>query len=632
MHVQESSSDGAESTSGWPSAEGVLVGAGGTASATEDGSDEAPAAGPGAGIDLAFPPGDEIQDRETRAGQSGSASEANNEATSTGAAGSAPSNGALGEEGNGLSDGSRANVRRDGNYQPNTPGNSAPADSTNGGTPSGPSSGATPPPPQPQPVVQDGSSNTVIIPEGGSQLNPTATGEKENTPGTNGSGTDPTSGAAPGYDADGNPLPGADGRVSMDDWIRLNDKDGDGQVDRNYVDLSGTEDSANNGEPTGAPAGAVGNGIPVPSVDLAGVELEERIPGGGPFANGGAESPFQGGPVLDDIRPGLRGRVPDVPYEQEGTGLPPGLERPNGLDTLAPGIGELLDRDGDGDGRPDATLPETEIPGFNPPVRGPGLTIPEDLGPREPGPKFEPEVDETPPPGNGGAYTPPVAEPPTGNGGAYPPSNPMPPHAGHEAAPEEPAIDAGATGPGASAPATGESLDVFLTPPAGPEPSAGAATAPGPVSASSIEPDGALAAQPAAPAWTLTASPAIAQFDGGTGSAAEGAPSAAESEPGQLSPELTALIASLRSAAETATGAFNEAWKREPDDGSNILEQLLEMLRDALFMGDSQPSDEELASQLAELEPSALMELERYAREHQLGELTETDDGLEVGG
>jgi hypothetical protein len=143
---------------------------------------------------------------------------------------------------------------------------------------------------------------------------------------------------------------------------------------------------------------------------------------------------------------------------------------------------------------------------------------------------------------------------------------------------------------------------VFLAPPAQTELPSGDPPAPEPVSA--------------APAWTLTASPAIAQIDGGTEMHAAAVPRATESEPGELNPELTALIASLRAAADTATGAFSEAWKRDPD-GPNVLERLLDMLRDALFMGDGQPSDDELASQLAGLEPSALEELERYAREHQ---------------
>lgn len=659
--MQQSSSDGTESEGGWPSAEGVLVAAGSIAPATESDSDESPAEGSGAGINLALPPQEEMQDRETRTGQSGSASEANNEGTpandsSGGSAAPLQSTNPFAEEGNALPGETPANVRRDENYQPNTPGNSAPANYADGGTTNGSATGTTPPPPEPQPAVQDGSSNTVIIAEGGSELNPDVTGEKHNSPGTNGASSQQSADAAPGYDADGNPLPGAEGRVTLDDWTRLNDRDGDGQVDRNYVDLSGDTSNSDGGEPTGAPPGAVGDGIPVPSADMGGVKLEDRIPGsatvdtggigesipvpdadmgrgnledrlpgGGTTDTGATEPTLEGRPGLDGL-PGLRGRVPDVPYEQEGTGLPPGSEPPNGVGTFPPGVGELLDKDGDG--RPDTRLPGAELPTLDPPVRGPGLTIPEDLGPREPGPEFEPGVDITPPgnggahppgaehpPGDGGAYTPPVAETPPGGNGTHYPSDPEMPQAGHDAAPIEPPAQAGVESPGAVTPTAGESLDVFLVPPAQTELPSGDAPAPEPVSA--------------APAWTLTASPAIAQ-GGGTEVAADAVHPATESESGELGAELTALIASLRAAADTATGAFSEAWKRDPD-GPNVLERLLEMLRDALFMGDGQPSDDELASQLAGLEPSALVELERYAREHQpMG--ADPGDGLEGDG
>ncbi len=289
---------------------------------------------------------------------------------------------------------------------------------------------------------------------------------------------------------------------------------------------------------------------------------------------------------------------------------------------------------------------EDEPPAFTPPGRGPGLSIPEDLGPRQPGPEFEPGVPPGgPPPVHG--ETPPSAgyeSPAAGNGMAPPPvtgeiappgygAPPLPGHAG-----------TGAVSPAPQEEIRGEALDVFLSSPEGAASNAGDAAdagaspaeAPGEASTGSAPP----ATEPAP--WALTSGPALPPA--GQQAAAGAATFSGElvfagpaEAPGEVTggadTDLAALVASLRSAVGATAGAFSEPGQRDPGD-HNILERLVEMVRTALFMSDDRPSDEALEAQLAVLPPEALAELERYAREHAMDaqDADDADDALEADG
>lgn len=545
---------------------------------------------------------------------------------------------------------------------PNSFESSAPPVVTGPGGDGGGQAGMMPPPPQPQPVAQDGASNTVVIPEGGSELNPDVTGEKANTPGATGAATD---GQAPdhqpGYDADGNPLPGADGWVSMDDWLRLNDRDGDGQLDRNPVDLSADDEAGtggqgsipdaaatgqldpleppvnrvppygnrensgqSNGEAIGAPPGAVGDEIPVPSFDSDGVAIDPRVPGG-PLAveNVNVAGPTER-PGLSDLsgfRPGVTPGVSNVPFEEDGTAVPGRPYDGGPATSLPPGLGQRLDRDGDG--RPDFGVPPglaNEPPGFTPPGRGPGLTIPEDIGVRQPGPEYEPGVDEAPPPTNGDAYPPGAPDMPPTNGDAYPPGTTPPRGQPGGPAPEPPVhagghgqgTPAGGRGNGAAPPSivattetlpdaepatetTGESLDVFFAAPSEGEPQA--ETEPG---SATVEPDpGGSLATPVPSSWEHLPGPTI------VGLSADGQPvqdpmgnvagvgSTSDGQDG-ISPELAAVVDGLEGTVAATAGAFSNPRDRQDSDSAGIIERAIEAVKDLLFVDNAVQEPEQV--------------------------------------
>jgi hypothetical protein len=439
----------------------------------------------------------------------------------------------------------------------------------------------------------------------------------------------------------------------MDDWLRLNDRDGDGQLDRNPVDLSADDEAEtggqgsipdaaaigqldpleppvnrvppygnqqnngqSNGEANGAPPGAVGDGIPVPSFDSDGVAIDPRVPGG-PQAG---ESVDVAGPPerpglsdLAGIRPGVTPGVPNVPFEEDGTALPGRPYDGGPATSFPPGLGQRLDRDGDG--RPDFGVPPgvaNEPPGVTPPGRGPGLTIPEDIGVRQPGPEYEPGVNDTPPPTNGEAHPPGAPDMPPTNGDVYPPGTTPPRGQPGGPAPEPPAH---AGGPGQGTPAggrdngaapppmaattepppaaesststapTGESLDVFLVAPS--EGELQAETGPG---AATVEPDpGGSYATPVPPSWedlpgpTIVALSADGQPVQDTMGNVTGVGSTSDGQDG-VSPELAAIVDELEGAVAATAGAFSSPRDRQDSDSAGLIERALEAVKDLLFV------------------------------------------------
>jgi len=389
----------------------------------------------------------------------------------------------------------------------------------------------------------------VIVPEGGSQLNPDVTGEKANTPG-NGQTTD-------GFSEDGR-----DGRVTLDDWIRLNDRDGDGVVDRNTVDLSGDGAAEEDGQ-------QAGNGGFLPPIDR---DYPGRTNPGGIYTPPGATNGGDNG------------------------GLPPGF----------------VDRDGDGFAdlvidpvRPD--LPPAGMPGYNPPAVRPGLEVPVGVYPPGPGPRFDPDENPTAP---GHRPNPPHDDvpDPSDHGRIAPPPGYGEPQAG--AAPYVPGA------PGAAEPAGGAGLDVFKTPPAAAAapatPLIPAAEVP---SATSDVPAPALAGlQPpasASPAATAGSEPTL-EFQALPGSDIAAGP--APQEEAAISPEVAALVESVRRAVASLGGSDGDD-EESRRGGMSLIEKVIDSVRDAIFLSDDGPSDGELAAQILRLPPDQLDELERFAAE-----------------
>jgi len=179
--------------------------------------------------------------------------------------------------------------------------------------------------------------------------------------------------------------------------------------------------------------------------------------------------------------------------DRNGDGRPdlsnPPVEEPTGPGHFPPGF-ELPDRNGDW--RPDVGLPPGigtghETPGYEAPGVRPGLEIPPDLAPPAPGPRFEGDEDlpDMPPggmdppgghapvpPGNGGAYNPPLA-PPSAGDPTSPPIDAVPPVSGSATTPDAPS--AGSTSSPVEPPAPlapNGGLDVFHSPPGSAAPAA----------------------------------------------------------------------------------------------------------------------------------------------------------------
>ncbi len=334
----------------------------------------------------------------------------------------------------------------------------------------------------------------------------------------------------PGRDADGNLLPGAEGRVTLDDFRRINDPDGDGILG-SPVDLGGdagaAEDSPNGGRRPGRDED--GNLLP------------------------GAEGRIN----LDDFR-----RIND----RDGDGILDGIENP-------------VDLRGDRD----------PAPRFDPPTVRPGLEIPADIELPGRGPTFEPGGDGTPDiPGRGPTVVIdpifPVTPPPpaAGHGPATPPPNTYP------AAPAQPPASNGVTAPLAQSPVNGAAaeqpadaapiaaVDTFDT---GTAPSAATPVAPPPAE----EP---VVTAFRAPAAAETAPPpeAAAVLDEDC-EPEGGGPGAGLAVGATIAPLGGAVLAATdvfdaATIGAAVTTAVNTA---KEDGGGNLLERIFDRVKDLLF-------------------------------------------------
>lgn len=410
-----------------------------------------------------------------------------------------------------------------------------------------------------------------------------------------------------GSTTDGFSQDGRDRWVTMDDWKKLNDRDGDGMVDRNYP--PGTGDPG-----TGAPPGAVGDGVPPPAGNFNG---------------------------------GVGDRLPDGGLSTERTGLlnprDPGRFNVPGVGT---GAEALPDRDGDG--RPDFRVDPGNLgnrPGYEAPTKLPGLEVPDNLRPTGPGQRFDPDdnlppvahppADTAPPPVNHGGHE----QPPAGQG-EY--ETPTTDRGGHE----QPGIGRGgydqpSAGSGTQQPRVPDGAQDYADPPPPPGNAAEspAATEPPPNSVSPTPAaDGnagldvfytdpaAKAAQPApyparAPGEPPQAEsgPVAGQFQPDAAPATEATHASAE-ESSELSPEVAAMVETIRRAIWSMGGDSDAVAEDENQGGAAVIERIVQAVRDLIFVSDQDPSDQMVAAQLSQLDPADLAELERYALAQDDGE------------
>jgi hypothetical protein len=419
-------------------------------------------------------------------------------------------------------------------------------------------------------------------------------------PNTNG---EANGGARPGYDDQGNPLPGAEGRVNLDDFTRTNDRDNDGQIDRNPVDLAGPGNGTNGGNHDDA----LQNPNQEQGANDEAVPIDEYEHSGGS---------------------GNNARV--VPVEEYATGRHDeprnrGVHEPVGDDTVhAPPEGTRVDADCDDDEEP----PPSEHRG-SPGYGQPGIGIVVDPVIREGRhggvPDYEPvgdNIDDLEPPAGHG--DPPKGYP--GEGTGAPPQVVLQP-----LIPEQPAARAAEPPP---APPDARTIDVFETA-AAPAP---APESPGPAGLvvsltgeSSPVSDNAIPYSPEnGPTITGTSGTAQLEYPG-TQQAYAQAP--AETE-GEISPEVAGLVGALRAAVAGPSRAA-EGPKEETDD-PNLLERIIDRVKDTLFGGDGEPSDRELADHVSSLGPEEVDQLSRLpsllGAAAAAGEVPteEADDGDEV--
>ncbi len=262
-------------------------------------------------------------------------------------------------------------------------------------------------------------------------------------------GATPANGAnrQPGRDEDGNLLPGAEGHVDLDDFNRLNDRDGNGVNDglENPVDLSGgptAPGGANAGPGPDATPPAEGSGdFPDRNGNGVNDRFETFVPRETETVSVGTfparqrpdgrrdEDGFRGDGERNQILDGLEDRLglpvlenaPDVsgrgqPGRDEDGNRLPGAEGQVKLDDFL----RINDRDGNGildgiENPVDLRGDRDDEPRFEPPriIPNPGIPAFEPQGPGQP---FEPGGDGTPEiPGRGPAVragpTPPPARP-----------------------------------------------------------------------------------------------------------------------------------------------------------------------------------------------------------------------------
>ena len=390
-------------------------------------------------------------------------------------------------------------------------------------------------------------------------------------------------GARPGYDDEGNPLPGAEGGVKLDDFTRINNRDNDGQIDRNLdrnpVDLAGP----GNGTDGGAHDDGPHNGGPEQGANGEAVPVDE---------------------YEHSVGSGNNPRV--VPVEEYATGHNDeprnrGVHEPVGDDIgHAPPEGTRVDADCDDDEEP----PPSEHRG-SPGYGQPGIGIVVDPVIREGRhggvPDYEPvgdNIDDLEPPAGHG--DPPKGYP--GEGTGAPPQVVLQP-----SIPEQPAARAAEPPP---APPDARTIDVFETAaapaPATEDPAGSGVVVTRAGETPPVSSEHAIPYSPDnGPTITGTSGTAPLEYPGTQAAYAE-APAETEAE---LSPEVAGLVGALR-AAVAGPSRPAEAPKEETDD-PNLLERIIDRVKDTLFGGDGEPSDRELADHVSSLEPEEVEQLSR---------------------
>lgn len=384
-------------------------------------------------------------------------------------------------------------------------------------------------------------------------------------------------------------------------------------ADVRLVDLIGdaTEESK------GAPDGAVGEGILPPKA------FAPPEPATSPI-----ENPFGRVPGRADIL------NPTAPREDEG-----GTTSPI---TVPEGLPDLPDRDGDGvpDFRVDLGA-EPGIPGFDPPTRQPGIEVPDDLAPPEPGPRIDPDGPTTPPPAN---EAPPAAAPDADYGDKKDeapkaelphetPTHTEPPaaetgtqaeadsHSGGTTVVVE--LDANGQVPSGAltngsnqsggatvgqAPAAAETTDSNTAQGSGEATSSTGVSSDTPTSATSPQ------ATPSEQDTSATETTTDGLLESDVTSGQSGGRTGDE-----MSPELAALVDSVRGLvgsgfAETTPPGDDSS---EASGAIESIQRIVQQIRDAVFFGGSEPSDEDVASQLVCLDPEDLQELEDFASQQE---------------
>ncbi|MCX7617202.1 hypothetical protein [Tepidiforma sp.] len=323
-------------------------------------------------------------------------------------------------------------------------------------------------------------------------------------------------------------------------------------------------------------------------------------PGDQPPTNGMQPGYQDQPPPPVDEQPGDQDQPPPPAYERPGyqDQPPPVDEQPGYQDQPPP----AYEQPGDQDQPP----PAYEQPGYQdqppPAYEQPGYRD-------QPPPAYEqPGYQDQPPPPP--AYEQPGDQPPPGD-------------VAGEVAPDP--ADSAAPVPVASAPA-GPSLDVFDTSGAGASApdsrSDGSAGEPAPVTLPPEPP-----APPTEAPWTLTRDDAIAPPPQAAAAATPSlepvvfevplpADGLASDGSGiqEFDPDVARLIAWVRAAvADAAVMGEDAPLADEERGGGNILERILDWIRDALFQGGDEPSDADIAAQIQVLDAEEVAELYRQS-------------------
>ncbi|WBL35692.1 hypothetical protein O0235_13055 [Tepidiforma flava] len=358
------------------------------------------------------------------------------------------------------------------------------------------------------------------------------------------------------------------------------------------------------------------------------------------------EQPPQTAPIDDRIRnlePGEGGR-PGIVYEPPFPNAPRRVpdDVPRGGTPAAPPVEAdeppAPPRNGEA-GRPpvdeqpgyqDQPPPAYEQPGYQdqpPAYEQPGYQD-------QPPPAYEqPGYQDQPPPAYeqpGYQDQPPPADEQPGYQDQPPPADEQP---GYQDQPREVAgevapdpADSAAPVPVASAP-SGSSLDVFEPGGSGTssQPGDGSSAAAGEAEPRAASPE--PSPPPAEPAWTLTRDDAIAPPPQPAAATAGLEPVVFEaplpaggpiSDGGggiqEFDPDVARLIAWVRAAvADAAVMGDGAALADEQRDDGNILERILDWIRDALFQGGDDPSDADIAAQIQVLDAEEVAELYRQS-------------------